>query len=194
MEVIRSSPYSPLLILDWTDIPLHSRIFSRPVRPSSGFLGQKESSSRLHPTTPCDTMTPAELLKLAHGGSDQAFDALQESLPLRQDPVKWDIFDQSTYPPLVCENGAEADMVNGVVPPQKRKRRGRSAKTSAHPPVDDAISPHSGGNDNAKRMRLGSPIGEISIPMADSRSVRFAAHRSIRRAAALIEVASLPSR
>lgn len=139
-------------------------------------------------------MTPAELLKLAHGGSDQAFDALQESLSLRQDPVKWDIFDQSTYPPLVYENGAEADMADGALPQQKRKRRGRSAKTSAPPPVDDAVSPHSAGNDSAKRMRLVSPAREIVLSTAEDKSVRFAAHRPTRRASSLIEIASLPSR
>ena len=127
-------------------------------------------------------MTPAELLKLAHGSSDQAVDTLQENLALRQDLVKWDVFDQSTYPPLVSENETEAGMAGGA-PSQKRKRRGRSAKTlaktSAPPLVDDAIAPPSASDDNAKRIRLVSPTEEIAIPVADGRSVRFAAYRSI---------------
>jgi hypothetical protein len=72
-----------------------------------------------------DTMTPAELLELAHGSPIQSFEALQETLPLRQDPAKWNGLDQTSYPPLLRENGTE----NGTTQPsQKRKRRGRPPK------------------------------------------------------------------
>merc|ERR1711881_425212 len=100
------------------------------------------------------TMTPAELLELAHGSPIQGFEALQETLPLRQSPVKWNGFDQASYPPLLYENVAE----NATAPPsQKRKRRGRQAKPTRQPP-EEVLSPLSDEGESAKRMKLSSPV------------------------------------
>ena len=109
------------------------------------------------------TMTPAELLELAHGSPIQGFEALQETLPLRQSPVKWNGFDQASYPPLLYENVAE----NATAPPsQKRKRRGRQAKKPTRQPPEEVLSPLSDEGESAKRMKLSSPV------KPDDKSVR----------------------
>lgn len=115
-------------------------------------------------------MTPDELLDFAHTSPVQAFEALQETLPGRQDPVRWDIFDESTYPPLAQEN--EADMKNGTQPPRERKRRGRTAKRSAPapPPAEEAVSPRSEGIGNAKRRRLASLTKEVASSNAEAQA------------------------
>ncbi|KIV98867.1 uncharacterized protein PV09_09393 [Verruconis gallopava] len=108
-----------------------------------------------------DTITPAELLELARESPIRSLEALQQTLPLRQEPGKWNSVDQSSYPPIGHENGTEG--VNGTQS-STRKRRGRPAKKPTPQPPEEALSPLSNEEESTKRIRLSSPIEEVSNP------------------------------